>query len=80
VRTSARTYYADLGYPRWRIAIEYDGAYHFDGDPGRARFDNDRIEAMIDANWRVLRLTAHDLRDPSQFLKRLDVAINKARR
>lgn len=56
-----RTLWADLGYPEWKIAIEYDGEYHFTGGVNRARWDNERIEAMIDAGWRVLRVTALDL-------------------
>lgn len=77
VETQGRVLYADLGYPDLRIAIEYDGAYHFDGGVHRARLDNERIEAMIDAGWRVLRVTALDLRDPRKFLQRLVAAIQE---
>lgn len=75
VETSDRTYYADLGYPELKIAIEYDGEYHFTGGAKLARWDNERIEAMVAAGWRVLRVTALDLRDPRRFLHRLAAAI-----
>lgn len=78
VEVAAGTRYADLGYPELKIAIEFDGAYHFAGGAAQARFDNERIEAMIDAGWRVLRVTAIDLRDPRRFLQRLANAIASA--
>lgn len=78
VPVRGRRLYADLGYPRWRIAIEFDGEYHFEGGSRQARLDNSRIEAMIDAEWRVLRATSIDLRDPGPFLARLARAIAKA--
>lgn len=77
VETRGRLLYADLGYPELRIAIEYDGAYHFDGNVHRARLDNERIEAMVDAGWRVLRVTALDLKNPRKFLQRLVAAIQE---
>ena len=77
VETRDRLLHADLGYPDLRIAIECDGAYHFDGSVHNARLDNERIEAMIDAGWRVLRATGLDLRDPRNFLRRLVEAIQQ---
>ena len=79
VATSDRTYHADLGYPELRIAIEYDGAYHFNDGVGRARRDNERVEAMIAAGWRVLRATLLDLQNPRAFLQRLLAAIEHRR-
>lgn len=79
VATAERTYHADLGYPQWRIAIEYDGQYHFDGGDAQLDFDNERREAMKDAGWVVLSLTSVDLRDPTRFLRRLRRAIARAR-
>lgn len=78
VRVDGRTLYADLGYPQWRIAIEYEGAYHFESGVDQARRDNERFEAMRAAGWRVLRVTALDLRDPRAFLARLAKAIAEA--
>ncbi|QNN63975.1 hypothetical protein H9L06_07865 [Leucobacter denitrificans] len=67
--------HADLGYPEWKIAIDYEGQYHFEGGAEQARRDNERHEAMRAAGWRVLLVTALDLRDPRRFLGRLAAAI-----
>ena len=79
VATTERTYHADLGYPQWCIAIEYDGQYHFEGGDAQLNFDNERREAMQDAGWVVLSVTSVDLRDPTKFLRRLRRAIARAR-
>lgn len=78
VPVSGRTLYGDLGYPELRIAIEYEGEYHFTGGAARARRDNERFETMRDAGWRVLKLTALDLRTPQPFLARLARAMHEA--
>lgn len=80
VPTPARLYHADLGYPKWKIAIEYQGEYHYTGGVEQARFDNERFEAMRAAGWRVLFVTARDLRNPRGFLARLAQAIREATR
>lgn len=74
-----RVLHADLGYPELRIAIDYDGEYHFDSGVEQRRRDNARREAMRDAGWTVLVVTAIDLRDPREFLARLANAIARAR-
>ena len=78
VPVDGRILHADMGYPELRIAIEHQGAYHFTEGLERARRDNERFEAMQDADWRVLLSTAHDLRDPRRFLARLRRAIAEA--
>lgn len=75
VEVEGRTLHADLGYPEWKIAIEYDGAYHFANGVEQGRRDNERVEAMLDAGWRVIRLNALDLRNPARFLARLTRAL-----
>jgi very-short-patch-repair endonuclease len=52
----------DLAFPGPRVAIEYDGAWH--GDKGQLPRDRRRLNALVQAGWRVLHLTAADLRDP----------------
>lgn len=78
VPVSGRVLHSDLGYPRLKIAIEYEGEYHFSGGVEQARRDLARAEAMRDAGWRVLYLTALDLRDPREFLARLAREIRAA--
>jgi hypothetical protein len=56
----ARSPCADLGYRRWRIAIQYDGAWHF--DPARAKGDR-RVDRFFRARgWTVLRYFDADSR------------------
>lgn len=67
-----RTLHADLGYPGLKIAIEYEGAYHFgESAVEQARRDVARVRAMEAAGWKVLRVTVHDLRRPREFLAEL---------
>ncbi|UOQ59905.1 hypothetical protein MUN76_12760 [Leucobacter rhizosphaerae] len=72
-----RVLHADLGYPRLKIAIEYEGAQHF-VDPERVRHDAERRERMYEAGWRVLRVMAKDMHQPAEFLRRLASAIRDA--
>lgn len=45
--------HADLGYPEWKIAIEYEGRQHAEGEQfGR---DIDRYSLMAAGGWLVLR-------------------------
>lgn len=78
VDTLARRFHADLGYPDLKIAIEYEGEYHFSGGVEQARWDLRRYESMQDAGWVVLRVTAIDLRDPRYLFQRLAAAIKAA--
>lgn len=77
VATGTRLFHADLGYPGLKIAVEYEGEYHFTGGANQARWDLRRYEAMEDAGWIVLRATALDLRDPRRFLARLAAALRE---
>lgn len=80
VEVDGRVLHADLGYPQWRIAIEYDGIYHFENGAEQLKFDNARYERMRDAGWTVLQLTSLDLKSPDYFLQRLAKAVARARR
>ncbi|WP_460690469.1 endonuclease domain-containing protein [Nesterenkonia suensis] len=52
---------ADLGYPAWRIAIQYEGATHY--TPEQHRSDHVRDNAFFADGWLVLRFDRSDLRD-----------------
>jgi hypothetical protein len=48
--------HADLGYPAWKLALEYEGRQHAEGDQfGR---DIDRYSLMAADGWLVLRFAA----------------------
>lgn len=61
----------DLGYRRWRIVIEYDGAFH--DLPERRRADATRRTLLREHGWYVVEVIAEDLRYPQR-------AIGKVRR
>ncbi|MFC6019627.1 DUF559 domain-containing protein [Plantactinospora solaniradicis] len=66
----------DLAYPRWRIALEYEGDHHRD----RQHFRRDvaRLNALRAAGWIVLRFTADDvLRNPTQITRLASQAIRE---
>jgi very-short-patch-repair endonuclease len=69
VQTWQKTYWADLGYPQLRIAIEYDGRAKYVGDAWFA--EKRRLDAIVEAGWQVIRVTAEDLRDPSRLVARV---------
>ncbi|MDQ7903302.1 DUF559 domain-containing protein [Phytohabitans sp. ZYX-F-186] len=69
---------ADLAYPGWRIAIEYEGDHHRERD--RFRQDVHRLNALRAAGWLVLRFTADDvLRHPDRTARQVAHAIRERR-
>ena len=52
---------ADLGYPKWKIALQYEGGHH--GNKEQLRRDLRRDQAFIRQGWTVLRFGADDARD-----------------
>lgn len=56
----------DLALVRWRIAIEYDGAWH----AAREQLEKDRarLNALREAGWMVVHVTAGMLREPDQVV------------
>jgi hypothetical protein len=50
---------ADLGYRRFRIAVQYDGAPHLTRE--QQTRDNRRDEAFTSAGWSYFKANAHDL-------------------
>ncbi len=58
----------DLSWPEYRIAVEYDGAWHAD----RLDADAGRHERLADAGWVVVRIRAHELfHTPGEVVARL---------
>ncbi|MGO4591302.1 endonuclease domain-containing protein [Paenarthrobacter sp. 2TAF44] len=50
---------ADLGYRRFRIAVQYDGAHHLTRE--QQSKDNRRDEAFLSAGWSYFKVNADDL-------------------
>ncbi|WP_222195880.1 endonuclease domain-containing protein [Modestobacter italicus] len=63
----------DLAFPEHRLAVEYEGAHHFDGT--QIVRDDARIARLEAAGWRVLRLSAVDLRDLDAVVARVRAAL-----
>jgi hypothetical protein len=59
----------DFAWPEQRLAVEYEGAHHFDGM--QIVRDDARYERLIAAGWRVIRLSAADLRDMDAVVARV---------
>jgi len=59
----------DFAYPELKIAIEYDGLWH--AEPGQFAKDRRRLNRLSAAGWRVVFVTAADLRHPDRLIARL---------
>lgn len=51
----------DMGWPDWRVGVDYDGIQHWT-DPERRTHDIDRNAALADLGWRIVRVGADLLR------------------
>jgi hypothetical protein len=63
----------DLAWPEHRLIVEYEGAYHF--DDLQIRRDDHRYERLVEAGWRVIRLSAADLRAMDAVVARIAAAM-----
>lgn len=64
VETPRGTYWADLGWPRWRLLVEYDGLEKYEGRERRHLLDEKiRRDAIAEAGWRTVHLTKRDTLD-----------------
>jgi G:T-mismatch repair DNA endonuclease (very short patch repair protein) len=71
VRDGGRRFVArvDLALPDLKVAIEYDGAWH--GDAPQLTRDRRRMNALASAGWKVLFVTAADMRDPVALVRKV---------
>jgi very-short-patch-repair endonuclease len=68
----------DLALPSYRIAIEYDGAWHAMRE--QLERDRARLNRLQLAGWRVLHVTADMLGDPSHIVAAVQAAVLSGRR
>lgn len=66
---------ADFAYPDRRLLIEYDGLWH--GEPGQFAEDRRRLNRLTAAGWRVVFVTAADLRRPEKLVARLITELSR---
>lgn len=70
----------DLAYPDLKVAIEYEGEHHLT-DPAQWAEDIARMDRLLEAGWRVIRVTKADVfHDSSRLLLRARTALAQARR
>lgn len=60
--------HGDLGYPQWKVLLEYEGRQH--ADRGQFDRDIDRYSLMGADGWLVLRFAARHLAGPTTVLER----------
>ncbi|SDD08355.1 hypothetical protein SAMN05660690_3327 [Geodermatophilus telluris] len=60
--------HADLGYARYRVAVEYEGRHH--AEPGQFDRDVDRYSLMAAGGWLVLRFARRHLGAPAVVVER----------
>lgn len=67
----------DLAWPEARLIVEYDGEYHFDGL--QIARDDVRLSWLAAAGWRIIRLSAADLRDIDGVVGRIAAELRSPR-
>jgi very-short-patch-repair endonuclease len=79
VLLDGRRYFLDIAFPRLQLVLEIDG---FETHTTRAAFEEDRRRqnALVVADWKVLRLTWAMLADPSHVVEVIRAAIHRAER
>jgi very-short-patch-repair endonuclease len=72
VRTRLGTYWGDLGWPRWRVLLEYDGRVKYEERPTEVVIrEKRRQDALVEEGWGVLRVTKEDLVDTRALTSRV---------
>jgi hypothetical protein len=59
----------DFAWPEHRVAVEYDGLWH--AEEGQFAKDRRRLNRLLAAGWRVVFVTAADLRRPDVLIARI---------
>ena len=68
-------YRLDMGWPQYKVAIEYDGAQHWTDPAQRAR-DIERLEFLAAQDWTIIRVSWMQLRDqPTIVVNRIAKAL-----
>ena len=51
----------DMGWPQWKVGVEYDGEHHFT-NPDDYADDIERLEFLASQGWTIVRVSARQLR------------------
>lgn len=71
IDTRLGTFWADLGWEQWRVVLEYDGRQKY-ADPDALVREKRRHDALVEAGWRVIRVTKEDLARPALLVARVE--------
>ena len=64
----------DMGWSRWKVAVEYDGKQHW-ADSRQRAWDIDRMALLEAAGWVVIRVSADLLRRQGVIIERVAAAL-----
>jgi hypothetical protein len=67
----------DLVFRRWKVLVEYDGWQH-ERDAQQRQWDHLRREQLEAAGWRVVVITAEDMKRPGTIVARVRQALRQA--
>jgi very-short-patch-repair endonuclease len=67
----------DLGWPKWKVAVEYDGVQHWHDSRQRA-WDIERIALLEASGWVVVRVSAAMLTHPEVVVDRVRTKLRAA--
>ena len=67
----------DMGWPEWKVAVEYDGVQHWT-DARQRSWDIDRIAILESLGWVVVRVSAEMLLRPQVIIERVASRLRQA--
>lgn len=68
----------DMGWERWKVGVEFDGAQHWT-DPNQRSRDINRLAELESCGWRIVRVSSDLLRRaPGVVIDRVVAALNAA--
>jgi very-short-patch-repair endonuclease len=68
----------DLGWPRLKFAVEYDGQWHV--DPRQLADDRRSLRALQSVGWTIFHVTRSDMADVDALMGELGAALERRRR
>ncbi len=76
VQTRLGTFWATLGWPEWKVLLEYDGRTKYADRPTEELVrEKRRHDAVVDEGYRLLRVTHEDVRHPTTLVSRVAAAL-----
>lgn len=66
-----------MGWPQWKVAVEYDGVQHW-SDRRQRSWDIDRIAILESLGWTVVRVSAELMSRPDVIIARVAAKLRAA--